>query len=64
MNGSSKSVLAAIEWLKSEIARSAFGRISIGVQVHEGRVAKVFKSVEEITLASPDPSLPDRDERG
>ena len=52
MSGEGESLSKAIEWLRTEIARSAFGRISIGVQVHDGRIAKVFRTVEEVTLAS------------
>ena len=52
MNGVTEPLSAAIEWLKTEITRIPYGRLSIGVQVHDGKVAKVFRSVEESTLAS------------
>jgi hypothetical protein len=52
MSGSSEAVATAMDWLLEEISRTPFGRVSIGVQMHDGKVAKVFKSVEESTLAS------------
>lgn len=52
MSGADDGLSAAIEWLKAEITRTPFGRLSIGVQLHDGQIAKVFKSVEECTLAS------------
>ena len=52
MSDASGTLSAAIEWLKTEIPRTPFGRLSIGVQVHGGQISKVFKSVEESTLAS------------
>jgi hypothetical protein len=52
MSGVTEPLSAAIEWLKAEITRTPYGRLSIGVQVHDGKVAKVFRSVEESTLAS------------
>ena len=52
MSGVTEPLSSAIEWLKAEISRTPYGRLSIGVQVHDGKVAKVFRSVEESTLAS------------
>ena len=52
MSSVTEPLSSAIEWLKTEITRTPYGRLSIGVQVHDGKVAKVFKSVEESTLAS------------
>lgn len=52
MSSVTEPLPAAIEWLKTEISRTPYGRLSIGVQVHDGKVAKVFRSVEESTLAS------------
>jgi len=52
MSSPSDTLSAAIEWLKTEIPRTPFGRLSIGVQVHGGQISKIFKSVEESTLAS------------
>ena len=52
MSGASDTLSAAIEWLRTEIPRTPFGRLSIGVQVHSGQIAKIFKSIEESTLAS------------
>ena len=42
MSGVTEPLSAAIEWLKTEITRTPYGRLSIGVQVHDGKVAKVF----------------------
>ena len=52
MSGVTEPLTAAIEWLKAEITHTPYGRLSIGVQVHDGKVAKIIKSVEESTLAS------------
>lgn len=52
MSGASESLSSAINWLFAEIDRTPFGRLSIGVQVHDGRIAKIFRSIEESTLAS------------
>ena len=52
MSDASDTLSAAIEWLKTEIPRTPFGRLSIGVQVHGGQISKIFKSIEESTLAS------------
>ena len=52
MSDASDALSAAIEWLKTEIACTPFGRLSIGVQMHDGHISKVFKSIEESTLAS------------
>jgi hypothetical protein len=52
MSGASDTLSAAIEWLETEISRTPFGRLSIGVQTHGGQISKIFKSVEESTLAS------------
>jgi hypothetical protein len=43
---------AAIDWLNDEVRRTPFGQLSIGVQMHGGQVSKIFKSIEESTLAS------------
>jgi hypothetical protein len=43
---------AAIDWLNDEVRRTPFGRLSIGVQMHGGQISKIFKSIEESTLAS------------
>ena len=51
MKGPSKTLSSAIEWLIAEIERTPYGRLSIGIQLHDGRIAKVFKSIEETTLA-------------
>jgi hypothetical protein len=53
MRSAPDTLSAAIDWLKSEIKCTPFGRLSIGVQVHGGQISKIFKSVEESTLASP-----------
>jgi len=52
MNGAVDGLSAAIEWLETEIPRTPLGRICIEVQVLDGQILKVFKSVEEIILAS------------
>ena len=52
MSSASDTLSAAIEWLETEISRTPFGRLSIGVQTHGGQISKIFKSVEESTLAS------------
>ena len=52
MSAAPDGLSVAIEWLKTEIPHTPFGRISIGVQIHDGRIMKVFKSIEETTLAS------------
>jgi hypothetical protein len=52
MNSGAQSLKEATEWLQKEIAQSAYGRISIGVQVHAGEIVKVFRTVEEVTVAS------------
>ena len=52
MSSQSDPLSVAIEWLETEISRTPFGRLSIGVQVHGGQISKIFKSVEESTLAS------------
>jgi hypothetical protein len=51
MKGPSKTLSSAIDWLLAECEHTAYGRLSIGIQLHEGRIAKVFKSIEETTLA-------------
>ena len=51
MRGPTKTLSSAIEWLIIECERTPYGRLSIGIQLHEGRIAKVFKSIEETTLA-------------
>jgi hypothetical protein len=43
---------AAIDWLKDEVRHTPFRRLSIGVQMHGGQISKIFKSIEESTLAS------------
>jgi hypothetical protein len=43
---------AAVDWLRGEVERTPFGRLSIGVQMHGGQISKIFKSIEESTLAS------------
>jgi hypothetical protein len=63
MSASSPTLSSAIEWLKAEIASAAYGRISIGVQVHDGKIAKVFRTVEEVTLSPQDPKARGGDER-
>jgi hypothetical protein len=55
MREHSDSLSKAIAWLREEIPRTPFGRLSIGVQMHEGRISKIFRSVEECTLASQGP---------
>ena len=52
MSGAPETLSSAIEWLVTELERTPYGRLSIGVQVHEGRIAKIFKSIEESTIAS------------
>jgi hypothetical protein len=52
MSDASGTLSAAIEWLRTEIPRTPFGRLSIGVQVHGGKISKIFKSIEESNLAS------------
>ena len=52
MSGAVDALSTAIDWLKTEILHTPFGRLSIGVQVHNGQIMKVFKSTEETTLAS------------
>ena len=52
MSGGADTLTAAIDWLLEEVRRTPYGRLSIGVQLHSGQIAKVFKSVEESTLAS------------
>jgi hypothetical protein len=52
MSSAPDTLSAAIDWLKNEIKCTSFGRLSIGVQVHGGQISKIFKSVEETTLAS------------
>ncbi len=51
MRAPSKTLSSAIEWLLAECERTPYGRLSIGIQLHDGRIAKVFKSIEETTLA-------------
>ena len=51
MKSPNKTLSSAIEWLLAEIDRTPYGRLSIGIQLHDGRIAKVFKSIEETTLA-------------
>ena len=51
MKAPSKTLSSAIEWLLTECEHTSYGRLSIGIQLHEGRIAKVFKSIEETTLA-------------
>ena len=51
MRGSPKALSSAIEWLLAEIERTPYGRLSIGIQLHDGRIAKIFKNIEETTLA-------------
>lgn len=51
MRSPPKTLSSAIEWLLAECEHTAYGRLSIGIQLHEGRIAKVFKSIEETTLA-------------
>ena len=46
-----RTLSSAIEWLLTECERTPYGRLSIGIQLHDGRIAKVFKSIEETTLA-------------
>jgi hypothetical protein len=52
MSGGADTLAAAIDWLLEEAQRTPYGRLSIGVQLHNGQIAKVFKSVEESTIAS------------
>ena len=52
MSHSTDCLAAAIDWLKDEVGRTPFGRLSIGVQMHGGQISKIFKSIEESTLAS------------
>ena len=52
MSGAPETLSSAIDWLLTELERTPYGRLSIGVQVHDGRIAKVFKSIEESTIAS------------
>jgi hypothetical protein len=52
VNAGAETLSEAIEWLLEEVRRTPYGRLSIGVQLHSGQIAKVFKSVEESTLAS------------
>ena len=51
MKGPTKTLSSAIEWLLAECEHTLYVRLSIGIQLHEGRIAKVFKSIEETTLA-------------
>ena len=51
MRGPSKTLSSAIEWLLAECEHTPYGRLSIGIQLHDGQIAKVFKSIEETTLA-------------
>lgn len=51
MSTSDRALAVAIAWLKAEISRTDYGRLSIGVQIHAGKIAKVYRSVEEVTLA-------------
>jgi len=51
MKSPSKTLLSAIEWLLAETEYTPYGRLSIGIQLHDGHIAKVFKSIEETTLA-------------
>ena len=52
MSGAPETLSSAIDWLLKELERTPYGRLSIGVQVHDGRIAKIFKSIEETSLAS------------
>lgn len=52
MSHPTDSLSAAIDWLKEELERMPFGRVSIGVQMHGGQISKIFKSIEQSTLAS------------
>ena len=52
MNGVTEPLSAAIEWLKTEITRTPYGRLSIGVQVHDGKVAKVITACRVIQIDS------------
>jgi hypothetical protein len=58
------TLTAAIDWLLEEVRRTPYGRLSIGVQLHSGQIAKVFKSVEESTMASQTVRGPAGDDRG
>ena len=37
----------AIEWLELEIARVPYGRVGISVQLHNGVVTKIFRTLED-----------------
>jgi hypothetical protein len=52
MSDTKESLSSAIGWLLAQTMNLSFGRISIGVQLHQGRVTKITKSIEESTLAS------------
>lgn len=43
---------SAVEWLRSEMDRVPFGRIGIALQMHQGKITKIFKQVEESEIAS------------
>ena len=49
---SSSDFTSAVEWLRSEMERVPFGRIGIALQMHQGKITKIFKQIEESEYAS------------
>ncbi|MGA2614950.1 MAG: hypothetical protein ABSG38_16050 [Spirochaetia bacterium] len=42
----------AVEWLRSEMDRVPFGRVGLAFQMHQGKISKIFKQIEESEYAS------------
>ena len=64
MSDTKESLSSAIGWLLAQTVNLSFGRISIGVQLHQGRVTRITRGIEESTLASQSEGEQAEDGRG
>ncbi len=53
MNENTSSVSAAYRWFCEQIERIRYGRVYMGVQVHDGQVIKVYHTIEDSAVAIP-----------
>jgi len=49
---SADNFTSAVKWLRDEMDRVPFGRVGIAFQMHQGKVSKIFKQIEESDIAS------------